>query len=58
MATEAREVKESGQGKKYTKKKNKSVRLREMQKDWSLQSYDAEQPQRQKKIKQTYCYRD
>ena len=37
MAIEAMEVKESGQGKKYTKKKNKSVHLREKQRDWSLQ---------------------
>jgi len=37
MATESMEVKESGQGRKYTKKKNNSVHLREMQRDWSLQ---------------------
>ena len=37
MATESMEVKESGQGRKYTKKKNNSVHLRELQRDWSLQ---------------------
>lgn len=51
------EVKES-EGEKVHKEENKSVHLREKGKGTgAFKDYDEEQPQRQKKIKWTHCYR-